>query len=273
MADVIVHYVSENWGDALNRPLFNFLAQESCEFKSMFGKGYQDKPHILGVGSILTHAGKHSTVWGSGFIQASNRISNAPTKICAVRGPLSRERLVTLGFECPQIYGDPALLYPLVHNPQHKKKYRWGLIPHYVDANNPFCQTVPNDCLVINVQDPIDLVVDQLVQCERIVSTSLHGLIAADAYKIPSVWIRLSEKIVGGHFKYLDYLQSVDRTQEAPIQCHGFTFKGVVADLKRNLSNGNISLDLCPLIDSCPVIKDETFRRQLKEKVVEHYEA
>lgn len=268
----IVHYVSNNWGDALNVPLFNFLAQKECDYKSMFGDGYRGNPHILGIGSILSHAGENTTVWGSGFIQAGGRISSAPYKICAVRGPRSRERLLRLNFSCPEIYGDPALLYPLIYNPSVEKKYKWGVIPHYIDYKNPFCSTC-TDCLVIDIRKPINDVVDQLVQCERIVSSSLHGLIAADAYHIPSTWIRLSDKVVGGNFKFLDYFASVGRSQKKPIVCEGQTFKKIEADLKRTLSKGQIELDLNPLLDNCPVLTDEKFKKQLAEKATRHYEA
>lgn len=266
----IVHYVSNNWGDALNRPLFNFLAQQECDFKSMFGDGYRSHPHILGIGSILSHAGGNATVWGSGFIQSGGRIAEAPRKICAVRGPRSRKRLVELKFKCPEIYGDPALLYPLVYNPTPTKKYKWGVIPHYVDFEDPFCATC-TDCLVIDIRKPINEVVDQLIQCERIISSSLHGLIAADSYRIPSTWIRLSDKVVGGDFKFLDYFESVGRRQKKPVLCDGKTFRSRESDLDRNLSNGKIRLDLRPLLDHCPVLTDKEFKGQLKKKVVKHY--
>lgn len=271
MSNIVAHYVSNNWGDALNRPLFNYLAQKECDFRSIYGDEYKEISHILGIGSILAHANKNSLVWGSGFIQAGERIREQP-EVCAVRGPLSRKRLIEMGFDCPEVYGDPALLFPLFYNPKIEKKYRWGLIPHYVDYKEPFCQTLPEDCLLIDIKRPIETVVDQLLQCERIASSSLHGLIAADAYKIPSAWFRVTDKVKGGDFKFKDYFLSVSRKQKQPILCLDKTFKVVENDLMHNLSNGKTTFDLRPLVDSCPAIENRTLRKQLKKRVKKHYE-
>ena len=60
--------------------------------------------------------------------------------------------------------------------------------------------------------------IDQICSCERILSSSLHGIITSDAYGVPNCWIELTGKISGGHFKYYDYASSVDRQFDKPIQ-------------------------------------------------------
>ena len=40
--------------------------------------------------------------------------------------------------ECPEIYGDPALLYPLFYKPNVKKEYKYGIIPHFAHQENPW---------------------------------------------------------------------------------------------------------------------------------------
>ena len=41
--------------------------------------------------------------------------------------------------------------------------------------------------------------IKQIADCE-IISSALHGLIAADSLNIPNKWIKLSNKLVGNNF-------------------------------------------------------------------------
>ena len=59
--------------------------------------------------------------------------------------------------------------------------------------------------LVIDVQrQPIEVIAD-VDKCEYILSSSLHGVIAADSLGIPNAWILLSDKVLGSGFKFYDY--------------------------------------------------------------------
>lgn len=51
-------------------------------------------------------------------------------------------------------------------------------------------------------------VIKQILSCEYVVSTSLHGLILADAYGVPNQWITLQNR---SDFKYKDYYSSVGK--------------------------------------------------------------
>ena len=52
-------------------------------------------------------------------------------------------------------------------------------------------------------RDPLE-VIREIATCERIVSSSLHGLVTADAFGIPRRW-QLSERVRGAAFKFRDY--------------------------------------------------------------------
>ena len=50
----------------------------------------------------------------------------------------------------------------------------------------------------------------QINSCKFILSSSLHGLIFADSYNIPNHKIIISDKIIGGDYKYKDYYSIFD---------------------------------------------------------------
>ena len=115
--------------------------------------------------------------------------------------------MLNQGLFCPAVYGDPALLYPRYYAPSVKKEYDLGIVPHYIDQGIPWLNRAAPDAnvLIIDVLGGIQAFVDQLCRCRFIASSSLHGLIAADAYGIPFTWISLSNRVIGGGFKFQDY--------------------------------------------------------------------
>ncbi|HCI7034549.1 TPA: hypothetical protein OL616_005240, partial [Klebsiella pneumoniae] len=54
----------------------------------------------------------------------------------------------------------------------------------------------------------IEFVVDEIISCEYILSTSLHGVIVAQAYDIPTLWIKHNDINTDG-IKFYDYFDSV----------------------------------------------------------------
>lgn len=94
-----------------------------------------------------------------------------------------------------------------------------GIIPHYIDIDNPvlaqFLNAHKEDVLLIDLvhYDKWTDIPDQIVSCDCILSSSLHGLIVSDSYNIPNVWIGLSNELTGGDFKFYDYFSSVQRSE------------------------------------------------------------
>jgi pyruvyltransferase len=233
-----------NWGDELNKTLIKLISGKD----PLYIKD-PDIHHYLCAGSILRWSHKNTTVWGSGFISSIDTINEQPD-IRAVRGPLSREMLLKLGFNCPPIYGDPALLYPRFYQPNVSKKYKYGIIPHYIDQANSWLEQYKNSdsVKIINILDPtINTFVDEINECEVILSSSLHGLICADSYGIPSYWIKLSTHVIGGDFKFIDYFKSVNRPDTKPILINNET---EIKNMK--FHEYRISIDLDLLYNECP---------------------
>lgn len=177
--------------------------------------------NLVAIGSVLEHFAskkyRHKIpVWGTGFIAEPDVDEMNFDNLCvkAVRGRKTAEKL---GFSGP--LGDPALLmaryYPAVPNDTRGKI---GVIPHYVDKNHPILTKInPDKFFLIDVeQDPLT-VIQEITSADAIISSSLHGLILADAYGIPNTWVKFSNKVGGDGFKFFDYFSGVNREIDKPL--------------------------------------------------------
>ena len=169
-----------------------------------------DTAKLLAVGSILGFLREDDVVWGTGCIKPRVILSPRGAKFLAVRGPLTREQVQDA--DVPSVYGDPGLLLPLVYNPVVEKAHKFGIIPHYVDEG----QFLSSKEFIISVRQPWHSFVRELLSCDMIISSSLHGLVLAEAYGIPVVWAKYSDKIIGGTFKFFDYLLGTGRKIQQP---------------------------------------------------------
>ena len=160
------------------------------------------------VGSILGHIKKANSaiVWGSGAISQSTRFPE-PRHVYSVRGPRTKEIFNQLGYSCPNSFGDPGLVMPRYFQPKFEnKKYRLGVIPHFVDyeiAKSLFKDR--SNVGIINVRQDPEAVIEDICACDAVISTSLHGVVMAHAYDIPVAWGTLSNRVIGGDFKFTDY--------------------------------------------------------------------
>ncbi len=201
----------ENYGDLLSKYLVEKISGKEVKWVHPKKQPWYkwDKTNYVTIGSIIHHASKDSIVWGSGIIDKKQPIEKADFR--AVRGPQTREFLLDLGYECPEIYGDPALLIPKYYHPEIEKKHKLGIIPHYHDFKfvsenyNKYPEVLVIDLMTMDVEE----VTGQILSCEKTISSSLHGIIVSHAYQIPSLWVEFSDKIFGDGIKYRDYLESI----------------------------------------------------------------
>jgi len=250
---------SHNFGDALNPLLINMLSGKKV---SIIDPIFYRHENYLVIGSILAAANKYSVIWGAGFIREESKCKEKPLKVCAVRGPLTRQKLLNSGINCPEVYGDPALLLPLIYAPKIKKQFKLGIIPHIHDKSAEWLQKVKKvNIKVIDIQNPDPMkFIDELLSCEQIASSSLHGLIVADAYKIPSIWLEFSDKVEGKGFKFRDYFLSVNRSDTKPLVVNHQT---TLNDILNKFVSYEINIDLLKLLDSCPFELSNNFKDSL----------
>ena len=248
----------KNWGDILSQYLLEHYSGKKLNKNDVFY--FDDAAYMLdkngkivGIGSSMKYVRPDDYVWGTGCID-EHHIGNKPKKVYSVRGPLTRDILLKRGWDVPEVYGDPALLFPQIYNPTIVKKYKIGLIPHCVDFFSLDGLKAINHMedmgiKIINVTAGINEFIDQLKECELIISSSLHGLIAADAYGIPNYRVKLSSLIHGGDFKYKDHYASVKREHYEPLQLTDTTTLEEINSLK--FESGDISL-IDKLLENTP---------------------
>jgi pyruvyltransferase len=199
-----------NFGDELSRTIVTLmLARQGFTLYDEVWHPYQ----LLAVGSVLHFANNRAVVWGAGLnaLHPQSHHIYRNLSVRAVRGPRTREFLRSRNIPCSNIYGDPALLLPLLTSKRFDMDktpvYRAGFVPNLHD--DPSGQILSPEDILINPCRGWNTVVKEILQCERIVSSSLHGLIIADAFGIPAQYVRLKER--GGLFKFEDYYEGTGR--------------------------------------------------------------
>ena len=193
-----------NFGDILTPSILHHY-----NIKYKFEPNYINAT-LISVGSIARRAGPNTTVLGSGIISKGDRITpNANWKF--VRGPFTRDRITQLGGMCPDVYGDPALLLPRIYNPKITKKHKIGYIPHNVDHAE--ISTIYQNVINLRTSNYKN-VIDRILECDSIISSSLHGVIVAHAYGIPAAWVKSNKNLKGDNVKFEDYFASVNLPAE-----------------------------------------------------------
>ena len=127
--------------------------------------------------------------------------------------------------------------HKLLKNKKNLQQYTIGLIPHYMDKNSEWIRSIVkkwgSECLLIDVENTATNVIHEMNKCHIIISSSLHGIICADALEIPNIWCEISNKVVGGGFKFRDYNSSIDYEQK-PYSTRDL---GTLTRIERFISN------------------------------------
>lgn len=210
---------------------------------------------MLAIGSIIKFAQAGTHVWGSGTPRMTDKLNPAAI-YHAVRGPLTRELVLKSGGQCPEVYGDAAWFLPRLYQPKKiERKYKLGLIRHYANDDELFTN---DDVKVISVVRAgyagIEQFIDELHECDAILTTSLHGLIVSHAYGIPARWCEVPDAakgISGDGTKYHDYMLSVGLNPEPPY----LLSKGTVVTLEHRFEANRLprrQIDLHALAAAAP---------------------
>ena len=212
-----------NVGDIFGPFLLKNLLEESVEIKiNMIGTPVdQINPNFMIVGSVARYSTGKCIICGCGILLKNDNINDF-LECSIVRGKHTLAKIL----ECKPEYnnkivlGDPGLVLPYFINAKPtSKKYKYGVILHYVDKKfNSYFASIP-DVTIISIEnsDILDLA-NKIMECEFIISSSLHGLVFADSLSIPSAWVRIKNTILtSDDIKFYDYYSIYDNIGVKPI--------------------------------------------------------
>ncbi len=165
-------------------------------------------------------------VWGSGtlipFAPSADNAMPPQVRLALVRGPLTA---LMLNWQVP-VMGDPGLLVGELTGVVKSTlpRYRAGLVVHHSQKLQP---GLPDRLVARGVTcidgatDDYRSVAQQMAECEVILSSSLHGLVFADALGIPNTWMMPDGIHEAARFKFHDYACAIGRVLEPPVEPTG----------------------------------------------------
>jgi hypothetical protein len=184
-------------------------------------------PYVLSIGSLIQTSTRQSFVWGTGLIHPSAGIGDPdPARILAVRGKLTYAELVRNRISVGDVpLGDPGILIPRLLPPRAAAapRFRLGLVPHFFDRDHPLFLAATRDSSVkvLDVCDSTDVFFAELASCDAIASSSLHGLVFGEALGLPTLWLEVSDKVLGDRFKFTDWFSLARNPQREPASPNG----------------------------------------------------
>jgi hypothetical protein len=271
-----------NFGDAVAKRFWHSITDGRPLFYD------QHAPHYFTMGSIICLARRQSILLGCGFISESgdlgggdfestrSKVVTRPSSVIAVRGPLTRRKLLSHGVQCPSTFADPLILMPCVYGKCEPVTERIvGIIPHYIDKE---CSGVAElraslegagyrvNIIDIETGENYEQFIDEISACQHIVSSSLHGVVMGIVYHKRTCFVEFSDKVVGKRFKFRDFLLTIGITLN-----YRHRLDSTVLDDHFRVDNRKLVTLGCKFIQTIPFI-DYSRRCELLDKYVAFYD-
>jgi hypothetical protein len=182
-----------------------------------------DKARVVGIGSILEHLPPQyrGIIWGSGLTEARER-RFPHARVLAVRGRLTLGYL-GLADNSDVALGDPGLLVADIY-PSRPRTSDLAIVPHFIHQHDGLATRLARaghyTVRVLDVGQHPASVIRSIAAAGAVATSSLHGLVVADAIGIPAVWFRESRDSPVTQFKFHDYESVVTpgRTREVAFE-------------------------------------------------------
>jgi succinoglycan biosynthesis protein ExoV len=211
---------SRNFGDGLNDLLWPHLLPGLVDADLVGGDLVDDErlddvgsALFLGIGSVLDarhSAERRKIVAGAGFGGYQRPASlDGSWEIYWVRGPRTARQL---GLPAAFGLGDPASLLPLALPVACHDTGAIGFMPHFESLRRgawPEAAAAAGVTL-IDPRGPPEAILDQIAGCRALLSEAMHGVIVADALRVP--WVALTPIAPIHRAKWLDWAESLDVT-------------------------------------------------------------
>ncbi|MCE9629801.1 MAG: polysaccharide pyruvyl transferase family protein [Planctomycetia bacterium] len=179
-------------------------------------------PRLLGAGSIAHRARGGDVIWGSGFKDQPLSLTSAEKaaiEVRAVRGPLTAEYLARNGVAVPPdvSFFDPGLLVAEILPDEIAACRRSSaspsgllLVPHYKDTAVWLDRFAAAGHRLRTVDCDLYVMLREILAAELVVSSSLHGIILAEALGVPALLMR--PPATEPFAKFEDYYLGTGRT-------------------------------------------------------------
>lgn len=245
---------NKNFGDILNCEIFKKYLNVDLAVTGV------DRAEVLGIGSLLEcilqeNKEVHEIIQkpirifstGFGFAEGQHprRCAVQPERSIrkiecyAVRGKLSLERLKKMTGDSLDkvVIADGGLLAAcLLEGKEVKeKKYRLGIVPHMADKDDGLWKKIEgqiSSSKIIDVTQEPKKVLEELSQCETVVSSGLHPLIACDSMGIPNAWVKVSD--MPSDYKFKDYYSAFNVEREPYVKETICIQDELVEEIKKN---------------------------------------
>lgn len=227
---VYSHYARvNNFGDMFNKDLIRSFGAQL-----IFVPTYKKSEAAL-TGSILGTYLRDFTgyVLGAGFIVDRYNRKGNNWKVKIIRGPLSAKQC---GVTENVVFADPGILASQIYSNSVSKKYKLGIIPHSRDVSIFKKLQFDENIKFIHPRRKPAAVAKDITNCEYIASSSLHGLIFADAFRVPNIHLKFSDNVIGGLHKFEDYYQGMEAKGEHIDYKAGMTVNEIINNCKLRYS-------------------------------------